>query len=176
MCVRFAFYGNGSFGYEPFTCRIHYPLRVTTSHPPRISLSSVLPLKLVNPNTQCSIGDWCRSGQRLQRSHTPISMPGPRGSRRSHPSAVRSGIDAASSLPAVFTNGRDRKVANSHTSFGPLMVATSAWLAFGTTGKGKGGEVIESRSIITIEANKLMRTIQDRMPVIPKGAGCEGMA
>ena len=48
------------------------------------------------------------------------------------------------------------------------MVASSAWLAFGTTGKGESGEVIESRSIITIEANKLMREIHDRMPVILK--------
>src|SRR5665647_1002297 len=103
-------------------------------------------------------------------------MPGPRGSRRSHPSAVRSGIDAASSLPAVFTNGRDRKVANSHTSFGPLMVATSSWLAFGTTGKGRrwGGDRIPLHH----HHRGQQTDADDPRPDAgdPKGVGCEGMA
>jgi putative SOS response-associated peptidase YedK len=169
MCGRFAYFGNGSFGYES----LHLP------EPPPFENYNIAPTQNIlairsSPETgqpEYAMLHWGLVPFWSKTVKTPYPLINARAE----------GIEKKPSFRSPFRHRRCILPASGfyewlHKEEGgkqPYFIRPINGGYFGLAGiwehwQGEGGEVIESCSIITTGANRLMREIHDRMPVILK--------
>lgn len=166
MCGRFAFYGNGFYGYES----LHLP------DPPPFESFNIAPTQNIlairfSPAT--GQAEWATLHwglvpfwSKTTKTKYPLINAQAEGIENTpsfrSPIRHRRCIIPASGFYEWRHNGSDKQ---------PYFIRPIAGDYFGLAGiwdhwQGKDGEVIESCSIITTEVNMLMREIHDRMPAI----------
>jgi putative SOS response-associated peptidase YedK len=168
MCGRFAYFGNGSFGYES----LHLPA------PPPFECYNIAPTQSIlairsSPETgqaEYAMLHWGLLPFWSKVAKTPYPLINARAE----------GIDKKPSFRSPFKHRRCIIPARGFFEWSlhegskqPYFIRPIDGGYFALAGlwdhwQGQGGEVIESCSIITTGANKLMRDIHDRMPVILK--------
>lgn len=168
MCGRFAFFGNGSFGYES----LHLPepppienyniapsqdiLAIRTDVETRRAEYAMLHWGLVPFWSKESKGKFSLINARAEGIEKKPSFRGPFKHRRC--------IIPASGFFEWQQRGEHKQpyfVRPSDSGYFALAGLWDHW-------QGEGGKEINSCAIITTEANLLMREIHDRMPVILK--------
>ena len=168
MCGRFAYFGNGSFGYES----LHLP------GPPPFESYNIAPTQNIltirsSPETrqpEYALLHWGLVPFWSKVAKTPYPLINARAE----------GIEKKPSFRSPFKHRRCIIPASGFFEWSrheggkqPCFIRPIEGGYFGLAGiwdnwQGEDGVVIESCSIITTEANKLMRDIHDRMPVILK--------
>ena len=172
MCGRFAYFGNGFFGYES----LHYPT-VPPFENYNIAPSQNIPALLHHPESQSLkwslirwglIPFWSKSKQAKfnlinARAEGIESKPSFRG-----PFKYRRCIIPASG----FYEWRQMEKGKQPYFISPANGGYFAFAGIWDHWEGDGEEVVESCSIITTDANSIMATIHDRMPVILEEKDC----
>jgi len=166
MCGRFAFFGNGSFGYES----LHLP------NPPALENYNITPSQDI-----LAIRNGIDTGQAeytmLRWGLVPFWS---KEAKTKFPliNARAEGIESKPSFRSPFKHRRCIIPASGFYEWQliegrkqPHFIRPADGLCFALAGvwdhwQGKDGEKINSSAIITTEANTLMRIIHDRMPVI----------
>ena len=166
MCGRFAFYGNGSFGYES----LHLP------EPPLFENYNIAPSQAI-----LAIRTSPETGQpEYTMLHWGLVPFWSKSVKTKFPliNARLEGIEAKPSFRSPFKHRRCilpasgfyewKKVEESKQ---PYFIRPADGRYFAMAGLwdhwlGENGEVINSCAIITTTANSLIREIHDRMPVI----------
>lgn len=168
MCGRFAFYGNGSFGYES----LHLP------EPPPIENYNITPSQDI-----LAIRTDIDSGQaEYAMLHWGLVPFWSKESQTKHPliNARADGIDKKPSFRGPFKHRRciipasgffEWQLIGGHKQ--PYFIRPVDGNYFALAGiwdhwQGRNGEAVDSCAIITTNANTLMLKIHDRMPVILK--------
>ncbi|MDD2463363.1 MAG: SOS response-associated peptidase [Desulfobulbus sp.] len=172
MCGRFAYFGKGFFGYES----LHYP-----KPPPFESYSSAPSQNILvllrdpeSKNLKWSqlrwglVPFWSKEKQTKfnlinARAEGIESKPSFRG-----PSKYRRCIIPASGFYEWQKRGEGKQPFFIHPADGGYLAFAGIWDHW----EGKNGEIIESCSIITTNANSTMANIHDRMPVILQEKDC----
>jgi putative SOS response-associated peptidase YedK len=166
MCGRFAFFGNGSFGYES----LHLP------DPPVFENYNITPsqnILAVRSSPETSKAEYAM----LHWGLVPFWS---KEAKTKFPliNARAEGIESKPSFRSPFKHRRciipasgfyEWQQIEDHKQ--PHFIRPVDGTCFALAGvwdqwKGESGKVINSCAIITTEANTLMRTIHDRMPVI----------
>lgn len=172
MCGRFAFFGNGRFGYES----LHLP------DPPHFENYNITPsqdilaIRFSSSASQLEftflhwglIPSWSKTEKAKYllnnaRADGIEKKPSFRGPFKRHRCIIpASGFYEWKQLE----NGKQPYFIHpSHESYFAMAGLWDRW-------EGEDGKVIESCAIVTTEANSLMGTIHDRMPVILGGKDC----
>lgn len=166
MCGRFAFYGNGSFGYES----------LQLPEPPPFESYNIAPTQNIlairtSPET---------SQAEYTMLHWGLVPFWSKAAKTAYPliNARVEGIEKKPSFRSPFKHRRCIIPASGFYEWRlieggkqPYFIRPIDGGYYGLAGiwdrwQGEEGAVIESCSIITTEANKLMREIHERMPVI----------
>ncbi len=166
MCGRFAYFGNGVFGYETLLLPDPPPFEDYNIPPTRDILTIRTSLDSGNPEYALLhwglIPFWSKTSKtkfplinaRSEGIETKSSYRGPIKKRRC--------IVPASGFYEWLRTGKQKTPYFIRRSDGGYMAMAGVWDHW----LGEDGEEIESCSIITIGANKLMQELHDRMPVI----------
>lgn len=172
MCGRFAYFGKGFFGYES----LHYP------NPPPFESYNIAPSQNIlvlfhDPESQhleWSLRRWGLLPFWSREKQTKFNLINARAEGiESKPSfrcpfKYRRCIIPASGFYEWQKKGEGKQPYFIRPADGGYFAFAGVWDHW----EGEHGEVIESCSIITTDANKTMASIHDRMPVILQGKEC----
>ena len=172
MCGRFAYFGDGFFGYESFHVS-HPPFFENYNIPPSQNILALL-RDPVSQNLQWSLLRW---------GLVPFWSKG-KDAKFNLINARAEGIESKPSFRGPFRYRRriipasgfyewQKKAGIKQPYF--IRPPDGGYFAFAGVWdhwEGEHGEVVESCSIITTNANAAMAAIHDRMPVILQGKDC----
>jgi putative SOS response-associated peptidase YedK len=166
MCGRFAYFGNGVFGYETLLLPDPPPFEDYNIPPTRDILTIRTSLDSGKPEYAMLHWGLIPFWSKTSKTKFPLNNARVEGietkSSFREPIKKRRCIVPASGFYEWLRTGKQKTPYFIRRTDGGYMAMAGVWDHW----KGEDGEVIESCSIITTEANKLMQGIHDRMPVI----------
>ena len=166
MCGRLAYFGNGSFGYEALLLPDPPPVEDFNIPPTRDILVIRASTETCNPEYAMLRWGLVPFWSKTSKTKYILNNARAEGIERKpsfrEPIKQRRCIIPASGFYEWLREGWQRQPYFIRRSDSGYMAMAGVWVHW----QGEDGQVIESCSIITTEANKLMNEIHDRMPVI----------
>nr|WP_321466583.1 SOS response-associated peptidase [uncultured Desulfobulbus sp.] len=172
MCGRFAYFGNGAFGYESLRIPLAPPFQSYNIAP-----SQNIPALMRSPLSREL--EWAQLRWGLipfwsKTKQSQFNLINARGE----------GIDSKPSFRGPFRYRRCIVFASGFYEWQKLQAGRQPYFIHPTDGgffafaglwdhwEGEGGEVVLSCAIVTTRANQKIAAIHERMPVILHEAGC----
>lgn len=166
MCGRFAYFGNGVFGYETLLLPDPPQFEDYNIPPSRDILTIRSSPELGKPEYAMLHWGLIPFWSKISKTQYPLNNARAEGIETKasfrEPLKQRRCIIPASGFYEWLRKGKEKTPYFIRRADGGYMAMAGVWDHW----KGEDGQEIESCSIITTEANKLMQDIHDRMPVI----------